>query len=153
MATSHDIDHFNKTHGQTVNRGRTRTYSIWMNMRSRCKYTNSDPLGIYVRAGITVCERWQKFENFLVDMGPAPVGTSIDRIDGTKGYFPQNCRWANRTEQARNRRSNHRISHLGITLTLGEWATKVAIKQGTINRRLRMGWSVEKALTAKLRGK
>jgi hypothetical protein len=75
-----------------------RAYKIWCQMRYRCK-----SLAKY--AGITVCERWQSFDNFLADMGLPKEGQSIDRIDGQAGYEPSNCRWADVTTQNRNRKN------------------------------------------------
>jgi hypothetical protein len=82
-----------------------RTYTSWLEMKKRCQNKAHKSYADYGGRGITVCDRWQTFDNFLADMGPRPLGTSIDRIDGTLGYFPGNCRWATNSEQAHNR--NH----------------------------------------------
>jgi len=75
-------------------------------MRQRCADTNCGDYADYGGRGITVCDRWREsFAAFLADMGPRPSKRhSIDRVDGTKGYEPGNCRWALPTTQARNRR-------------------------------------------------
>jgi hypothetical protein len=92
-----------KSHGMS----NTRTHNIWLGMRKRCSNHNAKGAMYYAHRGITVCDEWQSFQAFLRDMGEAPDGMSIDRIDGDKGYFKANCRWATATQQARNTRSKH----------------------------------------------
>lgn len=89
-----------KTHGL----GTTSTYHIWYGMLERCRNPKCISWPHYGGRGITVCDQWQTFENFYADMGPRPAGTSIDRIDGNRGYEPGNVRWATELEQQRNRR-------------------------------------------------
>jgi hypothetical protein len=75
-------------------------------MLQRCR--GSSPHHVPYYMGITFCERWQNFENFLADMGERPVGTSLDRRDNRGNYEPGNCRWATPSEQMSNRRKMHR---------------------------------------------
>ena len=82
----------------------TPTYTSWRNMLSRCRNRNRSDYVNYGGRGITVCERWLAFENFLVDMGERPAGTTLDRKDNDRGYDPTNCVWATHKEQTNNRR-------------------------------------------------
>jgi hypothetical protein len=82
----------------------TREYNSWAAMIARCTDENHPGWKYYGPRGITVCERWRDFENFLADMGHRPAKTSIDRIDNDKGYEPLNCRWATPIQQRRNQR-------------------------------------------------
>lgn len=81
----------------------TPTYVSWNSMVARCTVKSHRKYASYGGAGITVCERWRDFASFLEDMGERPENTSIDRIDGTRGYEPGNCRWATHQDQNRNR--------------------------------------------------
>ncbi len=137
-----NIDRITK-HG----RSRTRVYRTWQNMIQRCLNPLNKSYADYGGRGITICERWMKFENFLEDMGEQPKGLQIDRTDNNKGYCKSNCRWVTRKEQMRNRRNNILITHKGEEKCLSGWAEKLDINYTTLCKRLKLGWSVEKALT------
>lgn len=82
----------------------TRTQVSFYAMRQRCNDKNHTSYKYYGGRGITVCERWNSFDNFVEDMGERPENTSIDRIDPNKGYCKENCRWASNKQQANNSR-------------------------------------------------
>lgn len=101
------------THGQS-GVGRTRTYNSWAAMMDRCHWGgNKSNFAEYGAKGIFVFHEWHKFENFYAAMGDRPANTSLDRIDGTKGYGPGNCRWASRIEQALNRKNTVKVKLSG----------------------------------------
>jgi hypothetical protein len=136
------------THGMT----HTREYSSWTSMLQRCTNPNDPSFANYGGRGITVCDRWRRFENFYEDMGPRPLKHSMDRIDNSLGYFKENCRWAPDSVQAANKRTNRILSFGGRSQTLAEWAREVGVQEDALRRRLgKSGWTVEKALTTPLR--
>lgn len=100
-----------KTHGMT----RTREFHIWNNLKYRCQSPKSKDFPKYGALGVTVCDRWLRFENFLEDMGLAPSPDhSIDRIDTFGNYSPENCRWADRETQMNNRRTTKKFLWEGV---------------------------------------
>lgn len=122
-------------HGHTVGKTYSPTYHSWQAMLARCRYRHRDVDSKHIGRGITVCERWKEFDNFLADMGERPDGTTIDRKENDKGYSPENCRWATPTQQARNRR-NARLNYeqaldIAIRMLAGESAKLLSEEYGT----------------------
>lgn len=122
------------------------TYHSWVGMKQRCLNASHDAYENYGGRGISVCDRWMKFENFFEDMGEKPNGLEIDRIDTNGDYEPNNCRWTDRITNIRNRRNTRWLTHGGKTMTLSEWARYLNVPRERISRRLDRGWSVEDAL-------
>lgn len=100
-----DIALKNRTHGETINNKTTTEYYCWQSLKDRCTNKNRTYWKHYGGRGITFCERWQKFESFIADMGRKPSPQhSLDRINVNGNYEPSNCRWATPSQQASNRR-------------------------------------------------
>lgn len=131
------------THGQH----KSRTYVSWAAMLKRCRKETDPRFPAYGAKGIDYDPRWENFEAFWADMGDRPEGTSIDRIDGSKGYWPGNCRWATIKEQQRNTKSNAMITHDGLTLCVAEWAERLGINRNTIYHRLWRGLTPAQVLS------
>lgn len=133
----------NKKHGMYA----TSTYNSWASMKSRCNSFKSTSYPHYGKKGIKICDRWNKFENFIEDMGVRPENTSLERIDVNGDYTLENCRWATREEQSINKTNTKYLTYRGETKSQAEWSKLTGIKQGTIYKRLKLGWSVDRALS------
>lgn len=106
------VSTLNLTHGMS----HTPTYSTWLAMWARCTNPRALNYPNYGGRGISVCRRWESFENFFTDMGEKPEGLSIERVDNDAGYNPKNCIWADRLTQNRNQRPRKdRLAKKGIT--------------------------------------
>lgn len=141
----------NTKHGHSPASGFTPTYHSWVGMVQRCTNPNHKAWADYGGRGITVCERWMVFANFLADMGEKPPRTSIDREKNDLGYAPGNCRWATGTEQARNKRNNAFITANGVTRTRAEWAELIGISASTLADRIKHGCTEVEAVTMQRR--
>lgn len=132
-----------RTHGMS----KTTIYAIWAGMVARCHRETAKDYPRYGGRGITVCERWRVFENFFADMGEKPPGMSLDRIDNSSGYSPENCRWASGRQQNINRSQTRMITIGGETKCLAEWAEQAgAVAENTFRRRLANGMEPGAAL-------
>ena len=139
------VGDMSRTHGQY----KTRLHRIWNNMLQRCGNPKNDSYSTYGAKGIAVCDEWKDFENFYewaMSSGYAD-NLSIDRIDNSKGYSPDNCHWATPQEQTDNRQCSRYVSHNGKTQTIKAWAKETGIPYQTLLNRFDKGWSVEVALT------
>lgn len=134
------------SHGHTTG-GFSPTYHSWVGMIQRCTNPKRGSYKHYGGRGITVCKRWQKFENFLADMGIRPLERTLDRKNTNGNYTPSNCRWATPEEQARNSRQSIPITLGGETKTLPYWCEHFGISINTVRSRMKkQKWSVEDAL-------
>lgn len=123
-------------HGHSRETKTSSAYMRWGQMVQRCTNPNHPRYADYGGRGITVCERWLDFKNFLADMGEPPEGKVLDRLDNDKGYTKDNCAWVSLAASALNRRSVQKIEFDGKSLTKSEWAKATGLNLSTIYRRL-----------------
>lgn len=125
----------------------TKEYQAWSNMKRRCEDPSNIRFHRYGARGISVCERWNKFENFFADMGPCN-GMTIERVNSDSNYEPSNCKWIPFSEQGKNTCRIRYLTFNGETHSLAEWARKIGVRANTLTMRLNAyGWTVEKALS------
>lgn len=135
-----------KTHGMK----KTRIYTIWCSMISRCNTKSSGSYKNYGERGIKVCQDWLEdfvnFYNWAITNGYKD-NLYLERVDNNGDYCPENCCWRTYKEQQRNKRTNHFMTYNGETKTMAEWSEITGISYGTISYRSNvLKWSDEKAL-------
>lgn len=124
-------------------------FNVWKNMMSRCYRRTDTAFSRYGGRGIKVCQRWHDIRLFVADNEHLALpGLTLDRRNNDGDYTPDNTRWATRTTQALNRRSNVRITYAGKTQTIFEWAREIGIRPRTLWYRIQVQkWSIERAIT------
>jgi len=123
-------------------------YLAWARMKQRCNNPNKDNYRWYGGAGIGYDPKWEAFENFYNDMKETyDQNLTLDRIDSSRDYSKENCRWTNWSTQANNKSSNHILEHNGKKGTIAQWAKWTGLGHSTISMRLQRGWSDARALT------
>ncbi len=106
----------------------TPEYRVWRSMRTRCENPRHHDYPYYGGRGITVCDRWWTFGNFIADMGLRPTPKhSIERVNNAGGYEPSNCRWVTRGEQSKNqrRRRDNQSGYVGVSPLRGKWQANI----------------------------
>lgn len=130
----------------------TRLYRIWLNMKNRCNNPNTWAYKFYGELGVKVCPEWEtdivSFYNWAMQNGYDETLT-LDRIDGSKGYSPDNCRWVDRKVQGINKKSTVFVTWNNETHTLTEWSNILGIPTKTLNWRYH-NWELDRAFTQPL---
>ena len=143
-----------KKHGLS----KTRLHTIWHSMYCRCYYKSTNQYKNYGGKGIKVCENWKhqegfiNFYNWAINNGYNETLT-LDRIDNTKDYCPENCRWSTSKFQSNHKTNNRILEYNGVEHTLSEWCEIYNINIVTFSDRLKRGWTLEQALTIPTKGK
>lgn len=142
-----------KTHGQS----KTQLYKEWCDIKKRCYNSKSKSYPDYGMRGITLCQEWHDYVKYYAYVSVLPhfqeKGYTLNRIDNNGNYEPGNVEWATKAEQANNRRSSRLLEYNEKRQTIAQWSAEIGIEQTTLSARLRMGWSIEKALTTPLKNK
>lgn len=135
----------NTTHGQT----NSPEYGVWVDMRRRCYQKHRPDYHRYGGRGITVCESWRSdFLAFYRDMGPRPAKCTLDRRDNRGPYSPENCHWASKKIQDRNKRTTVLHIFFGEPLTLVDAAERHGILVSTLRSRIvQRGWNPDRAVS------
>lgn len=148
-----------RIHGQSASAhgGKaSRLYTIWNRMRSRCVSPNNKDYARYGGRGISVCPEWGAFlafERWALTSGYAD-NLTIDRINNDGNYTPKNCRWADAKAQARNRPGYVTlVFYKRKTACLAEHVEDCGLPYSTVQKRLKLGWSFDRAFQTPLRKK
>lgn len=113
---------------------RTREYQAWRNAKNRCYRASDVRFYCYGAKGIGMCEQWREsFEVFFADMGTCPDGLTLERLDRTKDYTPENCVWADQRAQQNNRSTNVTYNFMGAKMTLAQIAEHCGVKYKSLH--------------------
>lgn len=126
-------------------------YCSWQSMRDRCRNPKNRAYRDYGGRGIKVCDRWKSYAAFAADMGERPPGYTLERVDNDGDYTPENCRWASRRDQQRNRRINVYVTIEGARYLLAELADKSDLKRDTIQERAALGLTYAEVMSPERR--
>lgn len=136
----------------------SRFYRIWIRVKERCDNPNIFAYTDYGGRGIKYL--WSSFEEFRKDMYEeyqshvkkfGENNTSIERINNNGNYCKENCKWATRIEQGRNKRNSRLVTFNGKNMSLFDWEKETKIPYKVIHSRIRDGWSIKRSLTTAVR--
>jgi hypothetical protein len=131
-----------RTHGMS----NTPLYAVWRAMKERCSCPSSKSYKDYGARGITICDEWLSFEKFYEDMGDSyKRGLTIERKNIDEGYNKNNCIWITKAEQSLNKRNTRYITYKGETLPFTIMCRKYNVSHGMVEKRLKLGWDVNRA--------
>lgn len=131
------------THGGS----KTPLYRVWASAKERCYSEACKQYHDYGGRGIGMCQEWRDdFAAFRRDMGPRPVGASIERVNNDGNYEPSNCVWATKEDQCRNKRNNVWLEIDGVSGIVSDWARYAGVNKGTLMDRLKSGWEAKRAV-------
>lgn len=122
-------------------------YRSWKDLRQRCTNPNHKDFKDYGGRGIFVCEEWNSFEVFFNDMQERTKNQSIDRINVNDGYHAKNCRWADGVQQAQNKRNNNNVIVNGKLIAITQLARDCGVDRKTIAYRLKIGKTIDEAIS------
>jgi len=131
-----------------------RLYNIWHYMKQRCYDPNADNYERYGGAGVTVCDEWREsFTSFVewANSNGYQPDLTLDRIDSTKPYSPDNCRWADYYTQAQNKGMlrNNTSGVTGVSLNKKTGKYMASIRRNDLSVRLGNHDTLEQAADAR----
>lgn len=123
----------------------TRLYSIWKQMRIRCRCKTNPTYHFYGERGIGICKEWDDFAVFKqwAQESGYKDNLSIERKDNNADYSPDNCCWIPRPLQAKNTRNNKFYTYQGETMCHNDWARRIGINPSTLTQRIQRHGVIE----------
>lgn len=141
-------------HGGWLGGKETPDHYVWRSMLARCNNPNFVSFKYYGAKGIKVCKRWERYENFIADMGSRPTAKhSLDRIRTDGDYKPSNCRWATQSEQQKNKTTTKIYSNGAFSGTLVECAAFLGVTKNCAFERWKNWGTFEKGIVWRQRKK